>query len=106
MRSRLVLVAALLVLVSTMAVSPASAQYTGGTPETVVPVLKPVVVVPAPPSPVIVQVGRPVQAAPRTFALTGADIAQMVLLGGVLMIGGAVLVRHGRRRVALASDTA
>ena len=103
MRVKLVLAAAVLVLVSTMAVSSASAQYTGGTPPTIAPVLEPVVVVPAPPSPVIIEVGRPIQAAPRPIALTGADIAQMVFLGGVLVIGGAVLVRQGRRRVALAS---
>jgi len=60
-------------------------------------------VVPALPSPVAIEVGRPIQAGPRPIALTGADIAQMILLGGLLVIGGAVLVRQGRRRVALGS---
>jgi len=103
MRVKLVLAAAVLVLMTTVSISSASAQYTGGTPPTVAPVLKPVVVVPAPPSAVIVEVGKPIQAAPRTVALTGADIAKMMLLGGLLVMGGAALVRQGRRRVALAT---
>ena len=103
MRMKLVLAAVVLLLASTMAVSSASAQYTGGTPPTIASVPEPVEVVPAPSSPVIIEVGRPVQAAPRPIALTGADIAQMVLLGGLLVLGGAVLVRQGRRRFALAS---
>ncbi len=94
MKIRVVLAAAALVLVSMMAASPASAQYVGGTPPAAGPVVKPVVVQGAP-TPVKVQTGRATQAR-RSVAVTGADIAQMVLIGGAFVVGGAVLVRRSR----------
>ncbi len=116
MKIRVVLAAAALLVVSLMAASPASAQYVGGTPPELGPVVNPVVLVPAAPSParvqavpspVRVQAGRVTQARPtqarRAVAVTGADIAQMVLIGGAFVIGGAVLVRQSRRRVTPAS---
>ncbi len=101
MRIRVVLAAAALLVVSLMAASPASAQYVGGTPPAAGPVVSPVVVKGAP-SPVRVQAGRATQPR-RAVAVTGADIAQMVLIGGAFVIGGTVLIRQTRRRVHPAS---
>ena len=100
----MILAAASLLVVGVMAASPASAQYIGGTPPTVGPVVKPVVVAPAAPSPAKVQLRETTQA-PRTrrFAVTGADIAQMVMIGAASVVGGAALIRQGRRRAAAAS---
>ena len=98
MKVRLILAAAALVLVSAMAVAPASAQYVGGTPPKAGPVAVPTVEVAEKVTPVEVQVGRTGRV--TRFALTGADIAQMVLIAGALVGGGAFLVRQGRRRVA------
>ena len=104
LKTKVILAAAALVLVGVLSASPSSAQYTGGTPPTAGPVVNPVAVPPAKAEPVKVQVGRPTPAArTRSFALTGADIAQMVLLGGAFLLGGALLVRQGRRRVTVAS---
>ena len=99
MKVRLILAAAALVFVSAMAVAPASAQYVGGEPPKAGPVAGPSAEVDDTGVSVGVEVGRTVQTTSR-FALTGADIAQMVLIAGALVLGGAVLVRQGRRRVA------
>lgn len=96
--------AAVLVLAVLLSASPSSAQYTGGTPPTAGPVVNPVAVPPAKATPVQVQVGGPTQAE-RTppLALTGADIAQIVLIGGACLLGGVLLVRRGRRGDTVAS---
>lgn len=99
MKIRLVFAAAAIVFVGMLTLTPASAQYVGGTPPKAGPVAGPPAKVPAKAKPVEVKVqGEGAQRA-RRFAFTGADIAQMVVIGGVLVVGGAVLVRHGRRRV-------
>ncbi len=98
MKVRLILAAAADLFVSAMAVTPASAQYVGGTPPKAGPVAVPTVEVAETVTPVEVQVGRTSRVS--RFALTGADIAQMVLIAGVFVLGGAVLLRQGRRRVA------
>ena len=104
MKVRLVVAAAAVLFVGVLMVAPASAQYIGGEVPKAGPVaghkaVGPVVVkTKQVTTPVDVHVGRTV---PTTrFAFTGADIAQMVLVGGGLIVGGAVLVRQGRRRVA------
>ncbi len=103
MKVRVVLAAAALLLVSLVAVSPASAQYTGGQSPNAGPTAGPVVQVHGGVSPAKVQAGhagRVTRAArARTFALTGADIAQLALIGGAFVLGGAVVVRYSRRRV-------
>ncbi len=98
MRLRLVFVAAAVVLASMVVAAPVSAQYTGGTPPTVGPVVQPAPPVQGAPSPVAVQAGR--APAPRV-AVTGADIAQMLAVAGVLVLAGVFLVRQGRRSAAL-----
>ncbi len=103
MRVRLVLAAVVVLFVGALAVAPAAAQYTGGTPPDAGRVANPGASG-SPNSgsdgtatPLNVDTGRRVRT--TGFALTGADIAQLVLIGGVLLVGGAVLVRRGRRRV-------
>lgn len=105
MRIRLVLAAVAVLFVGWLTVAPASAQYTGGTPPPAGPVAGPAPEVQGAETPVGVEVAGTETQAGRTvrvieFALTGADIAQMVLIGGILVVGGAVLVRQGRRRMA------
>jgi hypothetical protein len=102
MKVRLVLAAAAVLFVGALAISPASAQYVGGTPPKAGPVAVPTVEVTETVTPVEVQVGRTVRVTP--FAFTGADVAQMVLIAGGLVLGGAVLVRHGRRRVVTSAS--
>lgn len=98
------IVAAALVVVGGMAVSPASAQYVGGTPPSAGAVVKPVPAAPTSATPVKVQTGGSTQAArPRSFPVTGADIVQMVLIGGAFLVGGTFLVRRSRRRAAFPS---
>jgi hypothetical protein len=98
MKVRLTLAAAAVLFVGALMVTPASAQYVGGTPPKAGPVAVPTVEITETVTPVEVQVGRSVRVTP--FALTGADIAQMVLIAGALVLVGTVLVRQGRRRVA------
>ncbi len=101
MKLRLVVAAAALLLVSLTAVAPASAQYVGGSPPKAGPVAKPTFQAQGLGSPVKVEVGGASQTARTTsrLAVTGADIAQMVLIGGAFLVGGSVLVRRSRRRV-------
>ena len=98
MKVRLLLAAAAVLFVGALTVTPASAQYVGGTPPKAGPVAVPTVEITETVTPVEVQVGRSVRVTP--FAFTGADIVQMVLIAGALVLGGTVLVRQGRRRVA------
>jgi hypothetical protein len=98
MKARLVLAAAAVVFLGVLTVTPASAQYVGGTPPKAGPVAVPTVEIQKQVTPVEVQVGRDVTRVTR-FAFTGADIARMVLIAGGLVLGGALLVRQGRRRV-------
>lgn len=101
MKARMVVAAAAVLFVGMLTVVPASAQYVGGQPPSAGPVAGPT----AGPTlqvqkvtPVDVQVGhRTVRTS--GFAFTGADIAQIALIAGGLVLGGAVLVRQGRRRV-------
>ncbi len=97
MRIRIVLAAAAVVLVGLLTASPASAQYTGGTPPQAGPVAGPVAKAPVAPTPVQVVRAQP---RPGRLALTGGDIAQLALLAGGLVLGGAVIVRRSRRRLA------
>lgn len=101
MKVKVVLAAAALLLLGLLTVSPASAQYTGGTPPKAGPTAGPVVKVQSPVAPARVQAGRTNRAAQQRgrLALTGGDIAQMVLLGGAFVVGGGLLVRYSRRRV-------
>jgi hypothetical protein len=96
MKVRLVLTAAAVLFVGVIAATPASAQYVGVKPPVVAPVAAPTVEVERVVKPVEVQVGREVRVTP--FAVTGADVVQLVVIGGVLVLGGALLVRQGRRR--------
>ncbi len=98
MKMRMVLAAAALLVLSLMVASPASAQYTGGQAPKAGPTAGPVVKVQAPVAPARVQAGRAAQQR-RAVAVTGADIAQMVLIGGAFVVGGVILVRQSRRRV-------
>lgn len=98
MKARLVVAAAAVVFVGVLTVTPASAQYVGGEAPKAGPVAVPTVEIQKQVTPVEVQVGRRVPGVTR-FAFTGADIAQMVLIAGALVVGGAVLVRRGRRPV-------
>ena len=98
MKVKLGLAAAAVLFVAVLVAMPASAQYVGGAPPAAGPVAVPTVDVKDKAVPVEVQVDRPTRVS--RFAVTGADIAQMVLIGGILVLGGAVLVRQGRRRVA------
>ncbi len=98
MKVRLILAAAAVLLVGVLTTMPASAQYVGGTPPAAGPVAVPTVEVQRKAVPVKVDVGRTVRVS--RFALTGADIAQMVLIGGVFLVAGAVIVRQTRRRPA------
>jgi hypothetical protein len=108
MKVRLVLTAAAVLFAGVVAAMPASAQYVGGVPPAAGPVAAPTadvapkVKVQVVAKPVEVEVGR-VERVTR-FAITGADIAQLVLIGGVFVVGGAVLVRQGRRRQALSGS--
>jgi hypothetical protein len=99
MKIRLLLTAAAIVFVGMLTVAPASAQYVGGTPPKAGPVAGPSAVAPAKAKPIDVKVQGAQPRRVTRFAVTGADIAQMVIIGGVLVGGGAILVRHGRRRV-------
>ena len=101
MKVRLILAAVAVLLLGWLTVTPASAQYVGGTPPAAGPVAGPAPEAQGEVTPVGVEVEG---AGTRTvrvtrFALTGADIAQMVFIGGILVVGGAFLVRQGRRRV-------
>ena len=104
MKIRLALAAAAVLFVGMLGVTPASAQYAGGTPPAAGPVAGATVEVQGVTTPVEVdvEVGRRVGIS--RFALTGADIAQMVVIGAVLVLGGAVLVHRGRRRPAPSSS--
>jgi len=99
MKVKVVLAAAALLLLGVLTVSPASAQYTGGPVPKAGPTAGPVVETQAPVAPARVQAGRTARAAQQRsrLALTGGDIAQMVLIGGAFVIGGTVLVRRGRQ---------
>jgi hypothetical protein len=97
MKVRLIFAAAAVLFVGMLTTLPASAQYVGGSPPAAGPVAGPTAPVQGGATPVDVQAGRTVHAS--RFALTGADIAQLVVVGGVFVLGGAVLVRQGRRRV-------
>jgi len=102
MKVKVVLAAAALLLLGLLTVSPASAQYTGGTPPKAGPTAGPVVKVQAPVAPARVQAGRtvtPARAAQQRgrLALTGGDVAQMALIGGAFVVGGTVLVRRSRQ---------
>jgi hypothetical protein len=100
MRLRLMLAAVAVLFVGALTVTPASAQYVGGTPPDAGSVVSPGPGAEARQGggvAVSVDTGRRVQT--TGFALTGADIAQLVLIGGVLVVGGALLVRQSRRRV-------
>ena len=96
MKVRLTLAAVTVLLVGMLAALPASAQYVGGQPPAAGPVAGPTVQVQGKAAPVNVQVGRTTRVG--GFALTGGDIAQMVLFGGGLLVVGAFLVRQTRRR--------
>ena len=96
MKVRLTFAAAAVLLVGMLTALPASAQYVGGQPPAAGPVAGPTVEVQGKAAPVNVQVGRTTRVG--GFALTGADIAQMVLLGGGFLVVGAFLVRRTRRR--------
>lgn len=98
MKIRLIVAATALLLAGFLTAPVASAQYVGGTPPPAGKVVKPIVQVQGgTPTAVRVQAGQARRA--RSFALTGADVAQMVLIGGAMVVGGTVLVRHSRRRV-------
>lgn len=103
MKVRLAVASAVVLFVGVLTMAPVSAQYVGGEVPKAGPVAgqkvaSPVVEAEHVATPVDVHVGRTVRT--TRFALTGADIAQMVLIAGALILGGAVLVRQGRRRVA------
>lgn len=98
MKVRLAVAAAAVLFVGMLTTMPASAQYVGGKAPTAGPVAVPTVEVQGKAAPAKVEVGRTVRV--TRFALTGADIAQMVLIGGVVLVAGAVLVRQTRRRPA------
>ena len=98
MKVRLTLAAAAVLFVGMLTAMPASAQYLGGSPPVAGPVAGPTVEVQGEAKAVDVQVGRTFRVS--RFAFTGADIAQMVLVGGVFVVAGAFLVRQGRRRPA------
>ncbi len=104
MKIRMVLAAAALLLLGLVTASPASAQYTGGNPPAAGPAAARTLQVQGAFSPVNVQVGSPTaQAQTRRAArtggvgVTGADIAQMVLIGGALVVGGGLLARRSRQ---------
>lgn len=97
MKMRLVFTAVAVLFVGALMATPASAQYVGGTPPDAGSVVNADTAGQGAATPVNVQAGR--TARTSGVALTGADIAQLVLIGGVLIVGGAVLLRHGRRRV-------
>lgn len=104
MKVRLILAVAPVLFVCAMAVTPASAQYTGGTPPNAGPVAGSSAQGDGTGVPVAVQVDRTGSGTHSNtggsgFALTGADIAQMALIAGALVLGGAALVRQSRRRV-------
>lgn len=97
MKLRLVVAAVTLLFLGVLTMTPASAQYVGGTPPKAGPVASPGGENHGGATPVNVESGH--QSRSTGFALTGADITQLVLIGGVFVVGGAVLVYRGRRRV-------
>jgi hypothetical protein len=99
MKVRLALAAAAVLVVGVLTAMPASAQYVGGQPPAAGPVAAPTVEVQDKAAPVKVQVGRVTRVG--GFALTGADIAQMVLIAGGFLLVGGLLVRQARRRPAI-----
>jgi len=104
MKIRLVLGATALLL-GVLTASPASAQYTGGEAPKAGPTAGPVIKVQGPVTPVRAQAGRAARAAQQRgrLALTGGDIAQVVLIGGAFVVGGTVLVRRYRQAAPRAS---
>lgn len=103
MKVRLVLAAAAVLLTTVISTAPASAQYTGygyggGAPPVAGAVVNPSEPVRAAAVPAELQVGRATPGG--VLVLTGADIAQLVVIGGGFLVGGALLVRRGRARVS------
>lgn len=106
MKAKLLAAAAVLMVSSTLAM-PALAQYVGGTP--------PELGADAPSARIDGDPGvRPVEARVASaasptpasgLAFTGADIGQLVALGGGMVVIGTALARASRRRTANVSDS-